>query len=300
MERRQQSGDGGTWQASAIPSTAEYEGERAVGATERVAAKTADMGMTESVAALTATVGKGNDKRVVIDTHAVLEALGVRNGGAPTQEELDAKVLGQLQAMMRMYGGDEAGDSSRSTDGSPEALQAALQSEQGRRDERVANILMTKAQQQTTNEVQTQEAERWRQRRQKRQERDKARRERRVERGRQAQDAVEGGVVQETASAGVADAAPRGNANHGEGAVVVFKRDPTEEDKKLREALDWSTQAARSLGQAEARVQSAKEGCPAFVVDDAGQCDKVTGEDTVNEDACTKNGGTNDKLAKTM
>ncbi|KAE9160940.1 hypothetical protein PF004_g31002, partial [Phytophthora fragariae] len=252
MERRQQSEDGGTWQASAIPSTAEYEGERAVGAMERVAAKTADTGMTESVAALTATVGKGNDKRVVIDTHAVLEALGVRNGGAPTQEELDAKVLGQLQAMMRMYGGDEAGDSSRSTDGSPEALQAALQSEQGRRDERVANILMTKAQQQTTNE---------------------------------AQDAVEGGVLQETASAGVADAAPRGNANHGEGAVVVFKRDPTEEDKKLREALDWSTQAARSPGQAEARVQSAKEGCPAFVVDDAGQCDKVTGEDTVNEDA---------------
>ncbi|KAE8952340.1 hypothetical protein PR001_g33334, partial [Phytophthora rubi] len=95
--------------------------------------------------------------------------------------------------------------------------------------------------------------------------------------GRQAQDAVEGGVVQETASAGVADAAPRGNANHGEGAVVVFKSDPTEEDKKLREALDWSTQAAR--------VQSAKEGCPAFVVDDAGQCEKVTGEDTVNEDA---------------
>ncbi|KAE8950605.1 hypothetical protein PR002_g33222, partial [Phytophthora rubi] len=59
----------------------------------------------------------------------------------------------------------------------------------------------------------------------------------------------------------------RGNASHGEGAVVVFKSDPTEEDKKLREALDWSTQAARSLGQAEAR------------------CEKVTGEDTVNEDA---------------
>ncbi|KAE8976627.1 hypothetical protein PR001_g25364 [Phytophthora rubi] len=212
------------------------------------------------MSALKATVGKGNDGRVVIDTHAVLEALGVRKGGAPTQEELDAKVLGQLQAVMKMYGGDEAGDGRRSMDGSPETLQTALQDEQERRDERVANILMAKAQQQTTNEVQTQEAERWQRRRQKRQERDKARRERRVERGRQAQDAVEGGVVQGTASAGVADAAPRGNANHGEGAVVVFKRDPTGEDKKLREALDWSTQAAQ-------------------------QRKKVTGEDTVNEDA---------------
>ncbi|KAE9296673.1 hypothetical protein PR003_g23694 [Phytophthora rubi] len=206
------------------------------------------------MSALKATVGKGNDGRVVIDTHAVLEALGVRKGGAPTQEELDAKVLGQLQAVMKMYGGDEAGDGRRSMDGSPETLQTALQDEQERRDERVANILMAKGQQQTTNEVQTQEAERWQRRRQKRQERDKAHRERRVERGRQAQDAVEGGVVQGTASAGVADAAPRGNANHGEGAVVVFKRDPTGEDKKLREALDWSTQAAQSLSQAEARV----------------------------------------------
>ncbi|KAE9023028.1 hypothetical protein PR001_g13013 [Phytophthora rubi] len=225
MERRQQSGDGGTWQAPAIPATAEFEGRRAVVATERVAADTADTDVTESTSALTATVGKGNDRRVVIDTHAVLEALGVRNGGAPTQEELDANVLGQLQAVMRLYGGDEAGDGRRSMDDSPEALQAALQDEQERRDKR------------------------------------------------------------ETASAGVADAAPRGNANHGEGAVVGFKRDPTEEDKKLREALDWSTQAAQSLSQAEARVQPAKEGCVALAENEVGQCEKVTGEDTVNEDA---------------
>ncbi|KAE8890094.1 hypothetical protein PF005_g29597 [Phytophthora fragariae] len=81
MERRQQSGDGGTWQAPAIPATAEFEGRRAVVATERVAAETADTDVTESMSALTATVGKGNDRRVVIDTHAVLEALGVRKGG---------------------------------------------------------------------------------------------------------------------------------------------------------------------------------------------------------------------------
>ncbi|KAE9293607.1 hypothetical protein PF008_g24752 [Phytophthora fragariae] len=61
--------------------------------------------------------------------------------------------------------------------------------------------------------------------------------------------------------------------------------DPTGEDKKLREALDWSTQAAQSLSQAEARVQPAKEGCVALAENEVGQCEKVTGEDTVNEDA---------------
>ncbi|KAE9293605.1 hypothetical protein PF008_g24751 [Phytophthora fragariae] len=46
---------------------------------------------------------------------------------------------------MRLYGGDEAGDGRRSMDDSPEALQAALQDEQERRDKGVANILKTKA-----------------------------------------------------------------------------------------------------------------------------------------------------------